>query len=156
MIVDSEQPGRVRLPAAVLGTLLEAARDGESLRAAGRAAGEALARDAAAEGAPTWDAVVEAWGRSGLGALRRERPGAGVWLLVLEERPDASAAGTSFWEGLLAGLLGSLAGEPVDVAALPPGVGPELRIAAASPAVAVALRRGFAAGWTLERMLEES
>lgn len=154
MIVDAEDTGRLRLPSATLEALLEAARDEESVRTAGRAAGEAMARDAAARGEQEWDDLAATWTRSGLGTLGRERPHPGIWLLRLEAAPGASGAGSSFWESLLAALLAGLAGEPLDVASLPPGVGADLRLVAGAPAAIATLRRGFAAGWTLERMLE--
>jgi hypothetical protein len=152
MIVGREDRSGIRLPPEALAALLEAARDGAALRTAGRRTGEEIAREAGGDVA--WDAVAATWAAFGLGSIRRERPRGGVWLLGLDPPTGASAASPEFWEEVLAGLLGTLAGEPFGVVALPPGVGPEVRFAVTAPDVADRLRQGLSAGWTLERIVE--
>jgi len=150
----TEDRGGIRLPPEALSALLEAAGDGAALRTAGRRTGEEIARLAGSDTA--WEAVAARWAAFGLGSIRRERPSDGTWLLVLDPPTGASGSSLEFWEGALAGLLGALAGEPVGVVALPPGVGPEVRLAATAPDAADRLRRGLSAGWTLERILEDA
>jgi len=152
MMVGTEDRGGIRLPSEALSALLEAAGDVAALRTAGRRTGEEIAREAGGDAA--WDTATATWTGFGLGSIRRERPSAGIWLLVLTPPTRASASTPAFWEGALAGLLGTLAGEPVGVVALPPGVGSELRFAATAPDTADRLRRGLSAGWTLERIVE--
>lgn len=152
MIVGTEDRGGVRLPPEALSALLAAAGDGAALRTAGRRTGEEIARQAGDDVA--WTAVAETWAAAGLGSIRRERVSDGVWLLVLDTPTGTSVSRPEFWEGALAGLLGTLAGEPVGVVALPPGIGPQVRCAATAPDAADPLHRGLSAGWTLERILE--
>ena len=152
MIVGTEDSGGVRLPPEALDTLLEAAGDDAALRAAGRRTGEEIARRAGS-GTP-WSSLTATWSECGLGSLRRERPADGVWVLALDGPAGASAPARTFWEGVLGGLLGALAGEPVGIAALPSGIGSEARFVTGAPETVERLRRGLSAGWTLERILE--
>lgn len=152
MIVDGDQRGGVRLPAGALEAFLEASRDGSALRAAGRRIGEALARGMGDDA--SWAALAASWAESGLGSLRRERPAEGLWLLRLDGPGGASPPGREFWEEVLAGLLGVLAGGPVGVAALPPAVGDEARFVAGAPEAIDRIRHGLSSGRTLERILE--
>lgn len=129
-------PPDVRLPAECLGALARAARadSGQTavaLREAGRRSGSAIASELARRTDPGsvtmeafWDAVREELEARGLGEARYALLAPGVAEVRWRDGPETSAGdadqavgagGCPFSTGVLAGLLGEIAGAPVAV-----------------------------------------
>lgn len=163
----------IRFPKAALHALVDAAgRSGEpavaAVREAGRAAGEDLARRLAAvlplddvDTTDFWSAVNSETGARGLGTYEWESSLGGHAEVVVHDAPDAAGGGgqverrpAPFTEGLLEGLLGTTAGEPVAAVCAPADGSSAPRFLVGSPTALRHVRARLARGADLERALE--
>lgn len=165
----------VRLPSVVLSVLADRCVDlgpgGESaLREAGRAAGEAVVgRLGPSPGDATpdqfWEAVGQQFVDLGLGPVRYRLRTPAVAEIRLEEVPEADGvegeprrlSGCPFSAGLLSGLLGEVAGEPVAVHEVEcrAGGAAACRFLVGSRPRLSSLRERIADGASLRQLLEE-
>ena len=171
---DYRLEDEVRIPAPALHALAAAAdRGGEPVAAAardaGRAAGEEIthrvARDISLSDLDMkdfWSAVNAETGARGLGTYVWERGIGGYAEIVARGAPDlpeggraqAGERGTPFTEGLIEGLLGSVAEESVGVVRAPPDGGEGIRFVIGSPTALRHVRLRLQAGATLDQALE--
>jgi hypothetical protein len=171
---DYRLEDEVRIPAAALHALAAAAdRGGEpvaaAVRVAGRAAGEEITRRIARlislsdlDTNDFWSAVNAETGARGLGTFEWERGIGGYAEIVARGAPDlpegerasTGERGTPFTEGLIEGLLGSAAEEPVGVVRAPLDGGEGMRFVIGSPTALRHVRLRLQAGATLDQALE--
>jgi hypothetical protein len=171
---DYRLDDEVRIPVPALHALAAAAdRDGEpvaaAVRDAGRAAGEAISRRigrvvslSELDADDFWSAVNAETGARGLGTFEWERGFGGHAELLVRGSPDLSeTAGipvanrsVPFTEGLIEGLLGAAAEEPVGVVRAPAEGGEGIRFVIGAPIVLRHVRLRLEAGATLGEALE--
>lgn len=171
---DYRLDDEVRIPVLALRALAAAAdRDGEPVAAvvrdAGRAAGEAITRRIGRVASLSeldtddfWSAVNAETGARGLGTFEWERGFGGHAELLVRGCPDladssrapASVRGVPFTEGLIEGLLGAAAEEPVGVVRAPTDGGEGVSFIIGSPVVLRHVRLRLEAGATLGEALE--
>lgn len=173
-MIDYRLENEVRVPVFALHALTSAAaRDGEpvaaAVRAAGRAAGEEITRRIASavsllelDTNDFWSAVNAETGARGLGTFEWNRGIGGYAEVVAQGAPDLAASwraqtvdsGTPFTEGLIEGMLGGAAEEPVGVVRAPLDGGEGLRFLVGSPAALQHVRLRLQAGATLDQAVE--
>ncbi len=171
---DYRLDDEVRIPASALRSLAGAAdRSGEpvatAVRDAGRATGQEITQRIAGavplsdlDTNDFWSAVNAETGARGLGTFEWERGiGGHAEILVRgspDRGPDIDAAptdgGAPFTEGLIEGLLGTAAEEPVAVVHVPPDGGEGIRFIIGSPVALRHVQLRLRGGLNLEQALE--
>lgn len=171
---DYRLDDEVRIPAPALHALAAAAdREGEPVaavvREAGRAAGGAITRRigeavslAELDADDFWSAVNAETNARGLGTFEWERGLGGHSEVLVHGSPDLTAErrgmaadrGVPFTEGLIEGLLGAAAEEPVGVIRVPTDGGEGVRFVIGSPVLLRHVRLRLDAGATLDEAME--
>ncbi|MEE8572776.1 MAG: hypothetical protein V3T20_05915 [Gemmatimonadota bacterium] len=171
---DFRLEGEVRIPVLALHALVAAAdRGGEpvaaAVREAGRATGEDITRRitqvvslSELDTDDFWSAVNAETAARGLGTFVWERGIGGHADLLVQGAPDlggttrvlAGDGGTPFTEGLIEGLLGAAAEEPVGVVRAPLDDGEGIRFVIGSPVALRHVQLRLRGGSTLEQALE--
>ncbi len=152
------------VPPAALAVLLSGpSRDAET-RTVGHGTGVALARqirESARNASPSWTSIADEWWRSGLGRLSWSVPGPGLLELAIDSA-TLPADAPDFVIGLLEGLIGSFASEPVGVARrgepeFVDGSGTEVRLqfVVGAPELIARLRPRLDSGQSIPELMEE-
>ena len=173
-MIDYRLENEVRIPSPALQALAAAAdRGGEvvaaAVRDAGRAAGEEITRSVAGvislselDTDELWAAVNAETAARGLGTYEWERGIGGHAELIVYGSPDLGVGtsarpadgGTPFTEGLVEGLLGAAAEEPVGVVRAPLDGGEGIRFVIGAPVALRHVQLRLRGGSSLEQALE--